>query len=75
MTSTMEDARGAGERQVDEEEEFDADYDVVVKSIGLKNPDGSELFEHVHVKKKKELTKTNAFILLLDGQYLTLFPI
>ena len=45
MTSTMEDARGAGERQVDEEEEFDADYDFVVKSIGLKNPDGSELFD------------------------------
>ena len=29
----------------------------------------------VHAKKKKELTKTNVFILLLDGQYLTLFPL
>jgi hypothetical protein len=41
----MEDARGAGERQVDEEEEFDADYDFVVKSIGLKNDEGNELFD------------------------------
>ena len=66
MTSTMEDARGAGERQVDEEEEFDADYEFVVKSIGLKNPDGSELFDISKEPFKSSIKKKSWMMKLLD---------